>query len=179
MTEPTGTTDQPKPVRRRRASAAQGRAGAENLAEYLDTADAPPALSSGVYAAATRAGLLPPGREALQELVDQFFVGWVSDAGGPEALTASKRALLWTARGALSMYVLGLKHVRENGLVDGLGQVQPVAKCLISFLNSMRLNLLAVGLERVPRSVTTTLEQRMNEIAVREKGGELETKSQD
>ena len=69
--------------------------------------------------------------------------------------------------------------LKTEGLVGKDGDVQPVAKILGTYGNSLRLNLAAAGLERVPRNVTKTLEARLEEIAEREDGerGETEKKN--
>lgn len=150
---------------KRKATEGQAAAGAANLKSFLESTSEPPALRSGVFSAATKAGRLPKRHRKLQRLLDSFYEGWVSDLGGEENLTASKRAILWTARGCLAVFALGLEHIKENGLVNAQGDVQAAAKIIGSYANSLRLNLMAVGLERVPRNVTKTLEARLAEIA--------------
>lgn len=150
---------------KRKNTPEQTAAGAANLKNFLQATSEPPALRSGVRSASVRAGRLPKRHRKLQRLVDDFYAGWVNDLGGEENLTASKRAILWTARGCLAVFALGLEHVRENGLVNDQGDVQAVAKIIGTYANSLRLNLMAVGLERVPRNVTKTLEARLAEIA--------------
>jgi len=158
----------PKSGRKRRATPAQAAAGAANLRKFLAGAEKPPALKYGAGSAAVRAGKLPKGYKQLQSLVDSFYDGWVADLGGDENLTSAKRAILWVARGSLAVFGLGLEYIKANGLLNSEGDVQPVAKVLATYGNSLRLNLQAVGLERVPRNVTKTLEARLEEIAARE-----------
>ncbi len=153
---------------KRHSTPAEAAAGAENLRKFLATVENPPALRSGVFSATVKAGRLPAGHAKLQRLIDEFYSGWVEDLGGEENLTSSKRALLWVARGNLAVFALGLEYIRANGLTDGAGDVRSVAKVLATYGNSLRLNLIAVGLERVPRNVTKTLDARLTEIAERE-----------
>ncbi|MGH9712645.1 MAG: hypothetical protein ACRD5M_05025 [Candidatus Acidiferrales bacterium] len=131
-----------------------------------------PALKHGVRSEAVKAGKLPKGFEELQDLVDGFYDGWVADLGGEQNLTNAKRALLWVSRGCLAIFALGLEHVKAEGLVDEAGDVQPVTKILGTYANSLRLNLAAAGLERVPRNVTKTLEAKLEEIAAKEQGAD-------
>jgi hypothetical protein len=161
--------------RRRRATPAQAEAGRNNLLAFRNAAQEPPALRHGAQSAAVKAGRLPKGFEELQPLVDGFYNGWVEDLGGDANLTSAKRALLWVSRGCLAIFALGLEHIKAEGLVDAKGDVQPVAKILGTYGNSLRLNLAAAGLERVPRNVTKTLEARLAEIAEREETEERET----
>jgi hypothetical protein len=83
-------------------------------------------------------------------------------------LTSAKRALLWISRGSLAVFALGLEYIKTHGLVDAEGEVAAVAKVLATYGNSVRLNLAAAGLERVPRTIAKTLEATMAEIAERE-----------
>jgi hypothetical protein len=156
------------PKKRRRATPAQAEAGARNLAEFKANADRPPNLKSGARSAGVMAGKLPKGFEELQDLVDGFYSGWVQDLGGEENLTSAKRALLWVSRGCLAVFALGLEYVKVNGLVGPDGDVAAVTKIMGTYGNSLRLNLQAAGLDRVPRNVTKTLEARLEEIAERE-----------
>jgi hypothetical protein len=150
-----------------------------NIVQFNQSRERPPAMRHGVQSAAVKAGRLPEGFDALQSLVDGFYNGWVEDLGGDANLTNAKRALLWVSRGCLAIFALGLEHIKVEGLVDKDGDVQPVAKVLGTYGNSLRLNLAAAGLERVPRNVTKTLEARLEEIAEREDGerGETEKKT--
>jgi hypothetical protein len=158
----------------RRATPAQAEAGAKNLQAYLATAPNPPNLRSGARSAAVKAGKLPKGHKQLQRLIDSFYDGWVEDLGGDANLTSSKRALLWVSRGCLAIFALGLEHIKKEGLVGPQGDVQPIAKVLATYGNSLRLNLAAAGLERIPRNVTNSLEARLAEIAESEQSPESE-----
>ena len=163
----TKSTDKQK-RKWRRATPAQAEAGRNNLLAFRAASQKPPALRHGVKSASVKAGKLPKGFDELQSLVDGFYNGWVEDLGGDANLTNAKRALLWVSRGCLAIFALGLEHIKAEGLVDASGDVQPVAKVLGTYGNSLRLNLAAAGLERVPRNVTKTLEARLAEIAERE-----------
>jgi hypothetical protein len=159
-----------KPNYRKKAEITEKQRSARraNIVQFNQSREHAPALRHGVQGAAVKAGRLPKGYEELQSLLDGFYNGWVEDLGGDANLTNAKRALLWVSRGCLAIFALGLEHVKAEGLVDGSGDVQPVAKILATYGNSLRLNLAAAGLERVPRNVTKTLEARLAEIAERE-----------
>jgi hypothetical protein len=147
---------------------AQRAARRQNVVAFHKTCDSKQALKHGANTPDTMAGRLPKGFEELQGVVDGFFEGWVADAGGRENLTKSKEALLWVARGCLAVFAVGLEHVKAKGLVDAEGDVQPVLKILGTYGNTMRLNLVAAGLERTPRNITRTLEATLQEIAEKE-----------
>jgi hypothetical protein len=154
-TEPSGA----KKPQKRAATPAQRAAGRENLLAFREP-NPSPALTHGLQSAAVRAGRLPKGHAKLQKLVDRFYSEWISDLGGAENLTGSKRAILWVARGCLAVFVLGLEHVKNNGFVDGQGNVADALKVMMSAGNSLRLHLAAVGLERIARRVgPETLEE--------------------
>ena len=143
---------------KRPRSPAQREAGARNLAEYLATAAQPPATTHGAASAAAQRGELPAGFERFQPIVEGFYDGWISDLGGLENVSSAKRALLLVARGCLVVWLLGLAYVEQCGLTDAKGEAQPILKVLNSYGNSLRLHLVAVGLERRARDVTPTLE---------------------
>jgi hypothetical protein len=149
---------------------AQRDARRQNIIAFNETRHSKQALKHGATSPDTMAGRLPKGFEEIQGLVDGFYEGWIADAGGRENLTKSKEALLWVARGCLAVFALGLEHVKGNGLTDAEDNVQPVLKILGTYGNTMRLNLVAAGLERTPRNVTKSLEVAMREIAEREHG---------
>lgn len=147
---------------------AQRKARRSNIVQFNSERDGKPALRHGAQSADTLAGRLPKGFDELQALVDGFYEGWIADAGGRENLTKSKEALLWVARGCLAVFAVGLEHVKANGLTDAEDNVQPVLKIIGTYANTLRLNLIAAGLERTPRNVTRTLEATLQEIAEKE-----------
>lgn len=153
---------------------AQRVARRQNIIAFNESRDSKQALKHGATSPDTLAGRLPKGFEEIQGLVDGFYEGWIADAGGHENLTKSKEALFWVARGCLAVFALGLEHVKANGLTDAEDNVQPVLKILGTYGNTMRLNLIAAGLERTPRNVTKSLEVAMREIAEREHGSASE-----
>jgi len=145
---------------------------------FRTAAQSPPALRHGATSADAMAGRLPKDFQELQGLIDDFHAGWIADLGGEENLTNAKRALLWVSRGCLAIFALGLEHVKAKGLVDEEGDVQGVTKIMATYGNSLRLNLAAAGLERVPRNVTKTLDARLEEIAAKEQGNDQDERLQ-
>lgn len=163
--------EEPKP---RKVTEKQRAARSRNIVEFNKSREGRPAMKHGAGSRDVMAGKLPKGFEELQGLVDGFYDGWVQDLGGSENLTSAKRALLYVSRGCLAVFALGLEYIKAEGLLNCKGDVQPIAKVLATYGNSLRLHLQAAGLERIPRNVTKTLEARMEEIAERE-----ETESSD
>ncbi len=128
------------------------------------------ALQHGCRSKSAMAGKLPKGFAELQQVVDGFYDGWVSDAGGLDNLTHAKRALLLVSKGCLAIWLLGLEHLSSaSGLVDEKGEVHSVTNVMGTFANTMRLNLVAAGLERQARTIGgSALEAKFAEIAERE-----------
>jgi hypothetical protein len=137
---------------RRPATDAQRKAGRENIAEFNASRCGKPALTHGIHSLITH-GELPPGREAIAERVDGILAEMVSDLGGETEVTAQKRAILESQR--LCLLVLGLAdgYIRTQGLLNERGKPHPLLASVVSFSNSLRLNALALGLERRPRKV--------------------------
>ena len=158
------------PRKKRRVAVTRAQRGArrQNIVAFNETRGSKQALKHGATSPDTMAGRLPKGFDELQALVDGFYEGWIADAGGRENLTRSKEALLWVARGCLAVFAVGLEHVKANGLTDAEDNVQPVLKIIGTYANTLRLNLIAAGLERTPRNVTRTLEATLQEIAEKE-----------
>lgn len=121
------------------------------------------ALSHGATTAAARRGELPRGFEHLQELIDEHYDGWVSDLGGQENIPKQKESLLLVSRVCLVVILLSLEHLKRSGFASQVGEVQPVLKTMATYMNSMRLNLSAVGLDRATKkadSLEGYLEER-------------------
>jgi hypothetical protein len=163
--------EEPKRRRTTAITEKQRAARRNNIVEFNESRAEAPALRHGAQSAAVMGGTLPKGFDDLQDLVDGFYRGWIADAGGEENLTSSKKALLWVARGCLATFAVGLEYTKARGLTDEEGEVQPVLKIIGTFANTMRLNLIAAGLDRTPRNVTKSLEVAMREVAEREHGG--------
>lgn len=112
------------------------------------------ALSHGARTAAARRGELPAGSEHLLPLLDSFHDAWVSDLGGDDEITGQRRALLHSARVAMAVILLAADYMAREGFTNSKGRPQPVLALLATYLNSLRLALVAVGLERVARDIT-------------------------
>lgn len=151
-------TAEPKP---RKTTESQRQARRSNMVKFRESVGGKTALRHGCQSVEVKAtGKLPVGFEHLQPIVDEFYSGWVADLGGQENLTAAERALLLVCRGCLAIWLLGLEHVRTHGLVDADNEAQSVLKVIGTFANSLRLNLVACGLERSARRIgPSTLEE--------------------
>lgn len=160
---------------RRRATPAQREAGAKNIADFNASRDGKPALRHGVYSLLA-CGELPPGHQAIAERVDGILAEMVSDLGGETEVTAQKRAILESQRLCLLVLTLAGDYLRTQGLLNERGKPHPLLASVVSFSNSLRLNALALGLERKPRRVgpANLKEYLASRTAEQEQAGEAE-----
>jgi hypothetical protein len=155
----------------------QRAAGKRNLVEFNKSRGGRPAMKHGV-GALIATGELPdvPGAAEVDKAVEEIIAGFVSDLGGAEAITAAQRVILSGLRLSLRVQGLGEIHLKSAGVVNKETR-KPTAllTVLATFINSARLSALALGLGRVPRNVTNSLDAAMREIAEREHGASGET----
>jgi hypothetical protein len=129
-------------------------AGTENLARMRErqrTEDRPPALKHGINAFLAH-GRLP---DAIRDHLGAFESGLVCDLGGDDAITTGQRTLIQSTCICFGVVLLGGAWVAENGAVRKSGRPQPVLGMLAAYLNTLRLNLMALGLERRSKSAQT------------------------
>jgi hypothetical protein len=125
-------------------------AGAANLAKYATAHPGEANLKHGVFQFLN--GGQPP--ESVAERVEAFKADLISDLGG--APTAAQRALVDASGICLGVLLLGYAWVAEHGAVNSRsGKPARVLNVLASYMNTLRLNLLALGLERREKSVQT------------------------
>ena len=111
------------------------------------------ALTHAATSRAAQSGEIPAGFEHLVPVVESYWEGWISDMGGDSEITSKERAILHGAKICLVVALLSADYVAQHGLTDAKGNPQPILKILGTFLNTLRLNLCAVGLERRAREV--------------------------
>ncbi len=129
-----------------RARAAK--AGAANLAAYRASVNGKPALTHGVQSFLN-------GGSAPSEITDKlaaYEAGLLSDLGN-EPSTA-QRALVETTCTALRVYLLARSYLLQ-GPPSQLKKKRWVFQTLATYLNTTRLNLLALGLERRAKDLLT------------------------
>lgn len=103
-------------------------------------------------------------RENVAALIDTAVI----DLGGPDEVTASQRAILESQRLCLTILALGARYLAAEGIVDKKSRKpQGLLAVLGVYMNGLRLNSLALGLERKSRDAKT-LTQKLAEIAERE-----------
>lgn len=157
-----------KPSKSHRATPAQAAAGRANLALGRDPQAA---RTHGATTAEARRGELPEGFEHLQPVVDHFADGWVGDLGGQGNVSTQREALLFAARACLVVVLLAIEHIRQHGFTQN-GKPAPVLGVMGTYVNSLRLNLVAAGLDRVAKDITPDTLQGYLERKATEKAGD-------
>jgi len=161
-------TPKPKPRKKAKVTERQRAARRQNIVEFnAANGGRPAALKSGIRGFIDT-GNLPqvPGAEAIAEQVDLVVGQMVRDLGAVEAadLPAQKRGILESQRIALMVLGLANLFLRREGLLNKRGKPHPVLSTVVSFGNMLRLNGLALGLERKARKVgPTTLAEYLDE----------------
>lgn len=143
-----------KKGRRVPQSATQREAGIANLAKFRRPGQN---LNHGLNVVLRSKGEeLPdsPGAGKIAEQVDSLIDEMVTDLGhsSRSEVPAQKRAILEAQR--LALLVLGLSndYLRREGLVNRRGKPHPLLSIVVSFSNTLRLNGVALGLERRPKN---------------------------
>lgn len=138
-------------------------AGAANLRKWLDARKADsaeqPHKSHGVVA------FLQGGKlsvEIANEL-DGIEQGLIADLGGDP--TVAQKTLVTATRAALAVVLLGNAYLARDGL-SKLKKNRWLLSTLATYTNSVRLNLLALGLERRAKQVES-LDDVIADIASR------------
>lgn len=151
----------------RKATEAQAAAGRENLRRFNASRGGKPNLKHGITTLA-KTGELPaslPGAGEITARVDALIGQFVSDLGGEGQITAGRRTILASQRLALLVLELSSRYLSEHGLLDEKGRPHPLLHVANSYGNTARLNALALGLERQPKTVDATLEEVLAEHA--------------
>jgi hypothetical protein len=153
-----------RPKKKRSSTPAQRSAGAANLAEFR-SGNSKPALDHGIHTAIA-SGSVPPveGATDIAAKVDAILGEMQSDLGGNSEITAQRKAILESQR--LCLLVLGLAstYLRREGLVNSAGKPHPLLSVVVSYANCLRLNGLALGLDRRQKPVPE-LAEVLHEIA--------------
>lgn len=129
-----------RPARKkRRTTAKQVEAGTKNVLAFRPAA---PRQSHGVHTYLA-GGPLP---NALRESLEAWKRDLISDLGNEP--TAAELALVEAACIAKGVLLLGHQWMAKNGVIDRRGRPAQVLKVLSAYMNSMRLSLTTLGLER-------------------------------
>lgn len=169
----TANTKKPekRPKKPRIVTAKQKKARAQNMRDYRASVGGATNLKHGVKLAIVSGGKELPAipeaseiRETVQSLLDDMVI----DLGGETEITGSQKAILESQRLCLTILALGARYLAAEGIVDRKSRKpQGLLAVLGVYMNGLRLNSLALGLERKSRDAKT-LTQKLAEIAERE-----------
>jgi hypothetical protein len=134
-------------------------AGARNLALYRASVTKSARQTHGVVSYLQ--GRNPPAEIASK--LDSFESGLLSDLGHEP--TTAQRALIESTRVSLGVVLLASSYLSQ-GSVSQLKRNRWLLQALGTFLNTTRLNLLALGLERRAKEVLT-LDDVVRDISAR------------
>lgn len=95
-----------------------------------------------------KSGQMPAGKEHLQEAIDGYMDGLIEDKGGIESISTAQLGLINNERITKGVILLIAEKLSEAGMFTDKGEVKPYLKCFATYLNTSRLNLMALGLER-------------------------------
>lgn len=130
-------------------------AGAANLAKYNAT------HSTTGISSFLNSGKLPA---QIQERLDDFQSGLISDLGGDESVTTGQRALIQSARISLGVILLGFNYLFQEP--SKLRKHRWLLASLGSYQNSLRLTLTTLGLQRRAKQIES-LDDVVAEIAAK------------
>jgi hypothetical protein len=135
-------------------------AGARNLAAYRATEEHHPALKHGIHEVIASGGeSIPnvPGAAEVARDVDALISQSITDMGyaNQAELPAMRRSVLASQRLALLVLGLASEYILREGIVNAKGKPHPLLSILGTFGNSVRLNAVALGLERRAKDVHT------------------------
>ena len=91
---------------------------------------------------------LPASQERFRPAYEALAAGLLTDRGGPEAVTTAELALLEVT---CECFVVARKLARRlftRGVTKRGGDLQPALASYFTAVNSLRLNLVTLGLER-------------------------------
>jgi hypothetical protein len=140
---------------------AQRAAGRRNIVAFNTLHGSRQGVTHGVHTVLASGGReMPPipGAAEIAESVDAVVREMVTDLGcdSEAELPAQKRAIVKGQRLCLLVIGLASNYLQGQGLLDRRSRPHPLLKVVGSFVNTLRLNALALGLERRPRKVGPT-----------------------
>jgi hypothetical protein len=128
--------------KRKPPTESQRAAGRQNLIAFNKSRGGRPAAKHGIHSFVAGA----PLSDALRSSLEAWKADLISDLGNEP--TAAERALVDSACIARGVLLLGHEWMARNGVIDRRGRPAQVLKVLSCYMNSMRLCLTTLGLER-------------------------------
>jgi hypothetical protein len=167
-----------KPKKRRSTNAKQRAASVRNMKEFRKSIGGRATHQThGISLVINSNGKeLPaiPDAAEIRETVQRLLDATIVDLGGEPEITGTQRAILESQRLALTVLALGARHLAAEGIVDRKSRKpQGLLAVLGVYMNGVRLNSLALGLERKAK-FAGTLESHLQSIADRERREEAD-----
>jgi hypothetical protein len=146
----------PRKKRTHTSTEAQRNAGRTNIVAFKAERGSRQAVKSGIQSAAVQSGTVPdelPDAAVINAEVDALVAQIVADLGGESEVTANRKTIIAAQRTVLTVLALAQRYVVREGLVNRKGKPHPLLGLLVSYVNSARLNAVALGLERRARKI--------------------------
>jgi hypothetical protein len=140
----------------RKITKKQRAARRENILAFNVERGNRPALKSGLRSAEVQNGRVPaelPDATEINAEVNALVAQIVADLGGESEVTANRKTIIAAQRTVLTVLALAQRYVVREGLVNRKGKPHPLLGLLVSYVNSARLNAVALGLERRARKI--------------------------
>jgi hypothetical protein len=115
-----------------------------------------PAMKSGIQMAEVKNGRVPaelPDATEINAEVDALLAQIVADLGGESEVSGNRKTIIAAQRTVLTVLALAQRYVVREGLMNRKGKPHPLLGLLVSYVNSARLNAVALGLDRRARKV--------------------------
>jgi hypothetical protein len=129
----------------------------QNIVAFNASRGNRPALKSGISSAEVlKNGKAPaqiPDAAEINAEVKAAVAQMIADLGGESEVTANRSTIIEAQRTVLIILKLAQRYVLREGLVNRKGKPHPLLGLLVSYVNSARLNAVALGLERRARKV--------------------------
>ena|ERR1700734_3862431 len=135
---------------------AQRSARRQNIVAFNAERASRQAMKSGVQSKAVQNGHVPsefPDAAEINAEVKAAVAQMIADLGGESEVTANRSTIIEAQRTVLIILKLAQRYVLREGLVNRKGKPHPLLGLLVSYVNSARLNAVALGLERRARKV--------------------------
>ncbi len=132
-------------------------------------------LIHGGYSFLT-SGRLPEHRVHVRRYLTNCRRGLIADHGGEENLSTAQALLIDRVISKVGCLRCIEEYIRENSVMVGQELAPSLKASYLAFNNSVRLDLLALGIEKKAGKQKTKLEEIIAEYASGKRGGKKEEK---
>lgn len=93
---------------------------------------------------------LPEGAKfrAIGRLLDRMRNDLITDLGGVESMSTQEKLMIDNTIVCQGVVMLGAADLKESGVLNPDGDVRPILKMLATYANSVRLNLMCLGMNK-------------------------------